>query len=269
VFTAVRPPAQGGTIQESLSMPKKILKVRLIALILAVFGSAAPAETGITSKEAKAIISELKQIRRLLEKGVPTSARQAPAQPSAPEKVKLNMAENAYTLGREDAPITLVEFSDYQCPFCRQYHIGTFDEIKKNFVDTGKVRYIHRDYPLGFHQNAEKAAIAARCAGEQDQFWPFRHVLIVNADKLTRDDLLNYARDMKLNLESFTACLDSDRFKEQVQRDVTDGNAVGVSGTPTFLIGKTTKAKTFDAIKLVGTQPYSFFESKLNELLQK
>src|SRR2546422_732940 len=131
------------------------------------------------------------------------------------------------TMGEEEAntmngrirgiALTVVEFTDYQCPFCNQFHMRTFPELKKQYIDTGKVRFISRDLPLGIHQHAFEAARAARCAGEQSKFWELRDKLSANPNNLSRQGLLQYAREVVLDMSQFQACLDSERYLSEVQ----------------------------------------------------
>ena len=171
-------------------------------------------------------------------------------------------------LGSADAPLTLVEFADFQCPFCRRFHTTVFDDIKKNFVDTGKLRYVSRDLPLPMHKHATQAANAARCAGEQDQFWAMRHVLIVNSHKLEHDDLVTYARELHLNQGAFRRCLDGNKYDAAVQQDAAVAAQIGITGTPSFVLGETVKEGPFEGIKIVGAQPYAVFDEKIRALLE-
>jgi protein-disulfide isomerase len=170
-----------------------------------------------------------------------------------------------YFLGSKNAPLTMVEFTDYQCSFCRQFHITTFPEIRKEYIDTGKMRFISRDLPLGFHQNAPRAALAARCAGDQDQYWAMRDVLINNANKLGPDDINGYAQGLKLDLTRFRGCIDTAKYQESVGKDRAAAASLGVEGTPTFLIGRTTP-EGVDGELIVGALPFAVFDTKLKEL---
>lgn len=120
--------------------------------------------------------------------------------------------EDAVALGMADAPVTVVEFTDYQCPYCLRFVENTFPKLKEAFIDTGKVRWVVRDMPLGFHRNARKAAQAAHCAGEQDKFWEMRSVLFANAKQLEETNLPRYAETIGLNPSEFEECLASDRY---------------------------------------------------------
>src|SRR5665213_2353557 len=135
-------------------------------------------DSGITRQQADDILSELKAIRQLLEKQYrPGAPGRLPPMPEIPQTGKLRL-EGGFSLGSNDAPVTIVEFTDYQCPFCRGFESTTFSEIRKKYIDTGKVRFVVRDLPLAeMHPDAMQAAEAAHCAGDQGQFWRMHDVL--------------------------------------------------------------------------------------------
>jgi protein-disulfide isomerase len=160
----------------------------------------------------------------------------------------------------------MVEFTDLQCPFCRQYMLTSFDEIKKNWIDTGKLRYISRDFPLDFHPQAMPAARAARCAGEQGKFWEMRLGLMRHANLLTPEYIAQTASDLKIDAKSFAACTASTKFDAEIQAETREGTALGVGGTPTFVMGRTTAASVEGPV-VVGALPYAQFDAKLKSLL--
>jgi protein-disulfide isomerase len=207
------------------------------------------------------MLKELRQIRQLLE-------RLTQPQPSAPPQPTSARITNlkGFVMGRPDAPLTMIEFTDLQCPFCRQYVTTTFDEIKKNWIDTGKLRYISRDFPLDFHPQAMAAARAARCAGEQGKFWEMRLGLMRNANLLTPDYITRTAADLKLDTKGFAACTASSQFDAEIQADMQEGAKIGVGGTPTFVIGRTT-ATSVEGPMIVGAMPYAQFDARLTQLL--
>src|SRR4029079_15092214 len=135
-------------------------------------------------------------------------------------------------LGRADAPLTMVEFTDLQCHFCRQFVMTSFGEIKKNWIDTGKLRYISRDFPLDFHAQAMPAARAARCAGEQGKCWEMRLTLMRNANLLTPEYIARTASDLKLNDASFATCARSSKYDAQIQAEMQEGTRLNIPGTP-------------------------------------
>ena len=231
-----------------------------IALPLGLLLPLMAAEPGITKKQADAILDELRQIRQLLEKQQTANA----PQPDQPTKAKIG-TDGAFSIGSKDAPLTMVEFTDFQCPFCQRFHMSTFAELKKNYIDTGKVRFVSRDFPLDFHPNAMQAAEAGRCAGEQGQFWPMRDRMASNPEQLDINHLVTYAQDLKLNAETFRACLNSAKYKDAIQKDIQDATRIGANGTPSFVIGKST-ADGVDGELVIGAMPFQVFDQKLKEL---
>ncbi|HTS27494.1 MAG TPA: thioredoxin domain-containing protein [Bryobacteraceae bacterium] len=216
-------------------------------------------EQGITRQQADEILNELRQIRQLLEK-------QGKAPTGQPEitRARLNL-DGFAMLGSKDAPLTIVEFTDYQCPFCQRFHLSTFGDLKKQYIDTGKVRFFSRDLPLDFHSNALRAAQAARCANEQGQFWALRNVMGSNPDKLDFEHILGFAGDLRMDTAKFRNCVESEKYKDAVQTDVMEAMKIGATGTPTFVLGKSTP-EGVDGELMVGAQPFPLFDMKLKEL---
>src|SRR3954471_24798720 len=219
---------------------------------------AAP-QTATIQQQNEEMLKELRAIRMLLEK---LTTPQGPQQPTTGRVTNLS----GYALGRADAPLTMVEFTDLQCPFCRQFVLTSFDEIRKNWIDTGKLRYISRDFPLDFHAQAVPAARAARCAGEQGKFWEMRITLLRNANLLTSDYIARTASDLKLDGKPFAACTASSKYDAEITADMQEGTVLGVSGTPTFVIGRTAP-NAVEGPMLVGALPYSQFDARLKALL--
>lgn len=158
-------------------------------------------------------------------------------------------------LGKKDAAVTIIEFSDYECPFCGRHFQQTYPQLKKNYIDTGKARLVFRDFPLSFHQNALPAAIAAECVrekGSDGAYWKMHDLLFQRQQELSVANLKQWAQSLGYDISS---CLDSKKFEREVQKDLADGSTGGVSGTPAFFINK----------KLIsGACPYSTFEQALN-----
>ena len=231
---------------------------RFAALPLVLWLPLGAQESGSTRQQADEILIELRQIRQLLEK----QAKQPQGEQITRAKVNL---EGFAMLGSKDAPITVVEFTDYQCPFCQRFHLATFGELKKNYIDTGKVRFYSRDMPLDFHPNALRAAQAARCGGEQGQFWSLRNTMGANPDKLDMEHILGFAADLKMDPAKLRACVESEKYKESVETDVMEAMKIGATGTPTFVIGKST-TEGVDGEVMIGALPYQMFDAKLKEL---
>jgi protein-disulfide isomerase len=237
-----------------LALPLAVVMPLALALPMAA------QDQGITKQQADEIINELRQIRQLLEK---QAAK--PAAPAEPTHATLDLT-GAEMLGSKDAPITMVEFTDYQCPFCRQFYVSVFNQLKKNFIDTGKVRFYSRDLPLdALHPNATRAAQAARCAGDQGQFWTMRNMMGSNPDKLDMDHLAGFATDLKLDTLAFRNCMQSEKYKTAVQNDAAEAIKIGAQATPTFVIGKSTP-EGVDGDLVVGALPYANFEQKIKQL---
>jgi len=232
-----------------------------LALLLPLGAPGATKDQGITREQADEILKELRQIRQLLEK----QQAQAPqAQGEQVVKAKVNL-EGFAMLGSKEAPLTIVEFTDYQCPFCQRFHTTAFPELKKNYIDTGKVRFYSRDMPLDFHPDAMRAAEAARCASDQGQFWRLRDVMGANPNKLDMDSLVADVTNLKMDVKAFRACVESEKYKSAVQTDVMEAMKIGANGTPTFVVGKSTPDGV-DGELMVGAQPYPMFDQKLQEL---
>jgi protein-disulfide isomerase len=221
---------------------------------------APPAGSATVQQQNEEILRELRAIRMLMESVIKPPA---PPQPTSGRVTNLK----GHSLGRADAPLTMVEFTDLQCPFCRQFALTSFDEIKKNWIDTGKLRYISRDFPLDFHAQAVPAARAARCAGEQGKFWELRMGLMRNANLLTTEYITKTAADLKLDLRAFAACSASTKYDAEIQAETQEAIRLGISGTPTFVIGRTT-ATGVEGPMLVGALPYSKFDATLTQLLR-
>jgi protein-disulfide isomerase len=170
-------------------------------------------------------------------------------------------------LGRPDAPLTLVEFTDLECPYCRAFHVGTFEQLKREYIDTGKLRFVSRDFPLDFHANARPAALAVRCAGEQGKFWEMRHGVTLNAAALSRQVYDRLAAELGLDSGRFAACIAAEQYRAAIDRDVADAMSIGVSGTPTFVLGPTTAGTSVEGQRIVGALPFATFETQIKALL--
>jgi len=243
-------------------MKNKFRYVAWLALPAVLLLPLGAAEPGITRKQADQILDELKQIRQLLEKQAANP--QQPGEQITKAKVS---TEGAFAMGSKDAPLTMVEFTDFQCPFCQRFHVQTFAELKKNYIDTGKLRFVSRDLPLDFHPNAMQAANAGRCAGEQGQFWPMRDRMNSNPEKLDMPSLLADAQDLKLDVDKFKSCVEGQKYKDAIQADMLTAQQIGANGTPSFVVGKTTKDGV-DGELIVGAMPYQLFDQKLQQMAQ-
>lgn len=170
----------------------------------------------------------------------------------------------AFVMGSSDAKVTMVEYTDYQCPYCARYNEQTFNQIKKDYVDTGKVRYMIRDLPLSFHANAEDAAVAVRCAGQQGKYLEMHDKVF--AGQVTWGELEDakptfgtYASQLAMDQGKFKACQADEKIVQAVKDDLSLATKVGASGTPTFFVnGKV----------LVGAQPIGAFTTMIDGALE-
>ncbi len=166
----------------------------------------------------------------------------------------LTITARDHVLGSASAAITVIEYGDFECPVCGRFAAETFPTIRRDFIDTGKVRWVFRHFPLqSVHPHARAAAAAAQCAGEQGQFWEYHDLLFANQDALESADLRGYAGDLSLDLTTFDACTAGSGAAGAVDEDISTGAALGVSGTPTFFIQGTKvvgfrDAETFAAL---------------------
>ena len=219
---------------------------------------------------------------QVLEKGGTTVAgtqanNQGPAaaQPQQPTKGVVSVDDDP-VLGNKDAPVTIVEFSDYECPFCKRHFDDTYPQLIKKYIETGKAKLVFRDFPLSFHDPmATKEAVAANCAKEQGgdkKYFEFHDEIfkrtVSNGNGLDDAKIAAIATDLRLNISSFNTCLSNKAMEDEVKKDIADGTAAGVSGTPTFLIGKTTKDGKVEGDLVVGAQPFAAFQAVIDPLLQ-
>lgn len=220
---------------------------------------------GMTKEQADSILNELRQIRQLLEK---QQTQLAPSVGNTPPgRLQMKVEKGWNSLGRADAPITIVEFTDYECPYCKRFHRGTFAELKRSYIDTGKVRWVTRDLPLGMHPHALKAAQAVHCAGDQGKYWDLNDALLSNDPAPTDDVIEKLAENLSLDIKSFVGCLGSQKHVSDVQNDSNEAAALQISATPSFVLAKTSQDE-LDGILFVGIQSYAGFDSAIQQMLK-
>lgn len=195
------------------------------------------------------------------------------AAPEAPSVVTVSLDDDPVN-GEKNAPVTIVEFSDYECPFCKRHFDQTYPLLRKDYIDTGKVKLVYRDLPLDFHQNAHIEAQAANCARDQGgdtTYFKYHDEIFKrttsNGTGLSVDQLPVIAEDLELNVTEFQSCLDSGKYKEEVDKDLSDAGSYGATGTPSFFIGKSGSGNTIEGTLVVGAQPYSAFKSLIDSQL--
>ena len=201
---------------------------------------------------------------KILENQLPTK------QPSIPLKIS---TDNDPVLGKLNAPVTIIEFSDFQCPFCAKFHLETLPLIMNEYINEGQVKLVFRDFPIqSIHPNALPASLAAECANEQGKFKEMHDVLFENQKEWNKQSIDNvmikfnqYASKIGLEEEKFDSCLKNGKYIEEIQKDLDDGRTYGISGTPGFFVGNDQNG----FIELEGAQPFENFK-KVNDIqLQK
>lgn len=190
-----------------------------------------------------------------------------PVRPPMPAPPQLAIAGDPM-LGSPDAPVTIVEFIDYECPYCQGYARETFPRLKANYIDTGKVRYVARDFPLPQHGRARSAAIAAACAGEQGHFWQMHDGLLTDGGQLTDDDFDRLATRFGLDMPKFDVCSADPHQGARLDEQFLSARALGVSGTPSFLVGAS-HGDVAQGRLLDGDEDYAAFEKVLAPYLGK
>ncbi len=161
------------------------------------------------------------------------------------------------SLGPDNAPITIIEFSDYECPYCQKWHLEVFKRLLAEYPD--QVRFVFRDFPItSIHSNAVAAAEAANCAGEQGAYWQFNDALFSMKYGLGPNAYQTYAQELGLELAAFDECVQSRRHQQEVMDDFKYASELGVSSTPTFFI---------NGLALIGAQPYEIFKQIIDKEL--
>ncbi|HLY52202.1 MAG TPA: thioredoxin domain-containing protein [Steroidobacteraceae bacterium] len=183
-----------------------------------------------------------------------------------PVELRLDPAEPA--LGKVTAPLTMVEFTDYQCPYCRRFEAEVFPKLRHDYIDTGKLRFIARDLPLEIHAAAQTAAEAAHCAGEQGRFWEMHAALLGGAGDLAQGGIEARAKALGLDLPRFRACVAQGKYASVIEAHVREADSVGINGTPGFIIGRAAHG-VLTGQRLEGAAPYASFDSYLRELLAR
>jgi protein-disulfide isomerase len=168
-------------------------------------------------------------------------------------------------LGSPAAPVTLVEFIDYECPYCQKFARETLPRLKAQYVDTGQVRYVARDFPLARHSRARPAAIAAACAGEQDRFWAMHEALLTAPGQLAEAEIVAHADRLGLDRARWQACRARPDHEARLDAAVAEARALGVSGTPSFLVGGSRGAEAAGRL-LQGDEDFAAFAKVLAEM---
>ena len=186
-----------------------------------------------------------------------------PVQAKAPEFL---IQADDVVRGDPKAPITLVEYSDFTCHFCQKFFHDTFPKLLSEYIETGKVRFVYRDFPRGLGSPL-RAADAARCAGEQDAYWPMHDRLFNSDGQFSPENLNQYATELKLKQGQFSQCLDEHKYFLDIEKDLKDAGSLGIRGTPAFVLFPTQVPDDPNLILIPGAFPYETFKEEIEKLL--
>jgi protein-disulfide isomerase len=211
------------------------------------------------------ILKELRDLRAFLEKQQAQLAEFV-VNSRPPTKITVKVDNDWRVMGDTNALITVVEFTDLECPFCHQFENATFPALKSDYIDTNQIRFVSLDLPLSMHSHAEQAAEAVQCAGDQGKFWELRTALFHHLDPPTKDVLLESARSLGINIQQFQACLDTNKYKDKVTAEAKIAAALHIHATPTFAIGRIENGK-LTGVELSGALDYSRFQTEIDKLL--
>jgi len=196
------------------------------------------------------------------------SAQAPPMQPPPQgREVSVSIKDNPFQ-GNSKAEFVLVEISEYQCPFCAQFFKRTYNMLKAEYIDTGKIGYTFKDFPLDFHRQAPKASEAAHCAGDQGKYWEMHNVLFMNQKNLFVPDLKNHAKFLRLNEGKFNECLDGGKYTSKVAKNTSEVRSLGFGATPTFIFGKNKNGIVTGTV-IQGAKPFEYFQSVIDSQLNK
>ena len=259
-------------------MLTKLATISFVALISLSPPQSQSDEIAALRREIQALKDQQAQMQKELQaiKNFLQSALQPRQQAQGPEMPGIVGAmvptEGEPVMGSATAKVTVMEVSDYHCPFCKRQTMQTFPQLQNEYVKTGKARFIFVDYPIAqLHPVAHRAHEAAACAGDQGKFWEMHAVLFAMPPSKTDQDLSNYAKTAGLEAEQFNACLTSGKHAASVQASVKRMEQLGVGGTPMTLIGLTpSPGQPMKVVKYIyGAKPYSEFKATIDSLLQQ
>lgn len=242
-------------------MLKVLCRISVSTLLMLALAVSADADEPANAKQIDELLAEVKQLRNLLERHLSTQGTQA-QQP--PQTFKMDVSSAPY-LGAKDAPLAIVEFLDYQCHFCQQFNQQAFQDLKKLYIDSGKVRFYVVNLPSDTHPNALLAAESGRCAVEQGLFWAMHDRLQLDPSRLELENLVNHAREVGADAVTFRQCVESGKHRKAIQQEAYEFTSKGVRGTPTFVIGKNASGSVEGELVL-GAVPFGIFEKKLSEI---
>ena len=175
---------------------------------------------------------------------------------------------NEASIGDPAAPVTMIEYSDFQCPYCALFHARTFPQIKAKYIDSGQLRFIHRHLPLPAHRQAVRAAEAALCAGDQGLYWALADLMFTRATCLECQGVVELSKAIPLDRGRFEECVSSERHRSDIDQDIAAAKSSSFQGTPSFVIGRTTPAGV-DGISIEGARAFEEFDADIGRIVGK
>lgn len=248
--------------------------MRTILILLAILLLVSLGINAWTLSQLNTVKKELKdqgkKVSKVLEdvKKLEENPNRRRSQPATPKEVVVAFDDDPIK-GNPKAPVTIVEFSEYQCPFCRRFHKEVLPKLEEEYISKGKVRYIFRDFPLRFHKKAVPAAIAANCAGEQGKYWEMNDFLFNNPDKLDIEAVTPSVGEIGLDQAEFETCVKKESHQAEIDKDLEDGRKYGVRGTPSLFIGKTGTTGEMKGQYFRGLRPFESLKPEIDKLLQE
>lgn len=248
------------------------MRPKLMALLLFLCGTSVTAQTPkhtisdqikALAEQQKQILSSLNDIKQLL--AANAALRPGPQPPTPPSA--LATQDEAFR-GESRASVAIVEYADFECPYCGQYERDVYPQISKDYIQTGKVKYFFRDLPLPVHPHALGAARAAHCAGEQGKYWEMHDSLFAKQNAIRDVDMPGRAQELGLDKVKFSECLSSDRYTDEINKSAAEAQKMGIQGTPTFFVGKVDPSGEVTNLRMIiGTRPYDVFKSAIEDSL--
>jgi protein-disulfide isomerase len=248
-------------------MLKRLVLVVLVAGSILLSSHVAAAQ--VSHEEFEALKRDVETLKRQFQELIRALRSRGGAAPEAFQPIAVSV-EGGASYGKTDAKVTIVEFSDYQCPFCARYASETFPQIDRNYIQTGQVKYVFRDFPIeSIHPQAFKAHEAVHCAGEQAKRREMHEKVFANQRAMSGTDLDAHAQVLGLDVGGFQKCLAGGAYVAKIRKDLEEGQQSGVTATPTFFLGLTEEnnPRVKAVRRIVGAQPYSVFKATIEELL--
>ncbi|MCA9470660.1 MAG: DsbA family protein [Nitrospirales bacterium] len=187
---------------------------------------------------------------------------------SAEPSTDFLVRDSDFVRGNPNAPVTVLEYSDFTCGFCEKFFHDTFPRLLSEYVDTGKVRFVYRDFPRSPGGPGLRASMAARCAGEQGSYWPMHDLLFNSDQQFSVEQLRGYAKKLGLDDMKFSECLLSEKYVKEIYQDRIEGGTLGVRGTPGFVIFITSLPEDGEMVMIPGAFPYDVFQKEIEKVLK-